>query len=81
MSSEFSNNKLIINANKPFEKDYTEELEQIALSFTSSAAKLSKNKNLLANLSLQNLYDIGYTQGIESILKEKTAFLLMKQNK
>ena len=49
--------------------------------FTTTAEELSKNKNLLSNIDRQDIYDIGYTQGTESILKENTSLLLVKQNK
>lgn len=49
--------------------------------FTSTAEELSRDKNLLSNIGMQDIYDIGYTQGAESILKEKSALLLAKKNK
>ena len=39
--------------------------------FDNTAEELSRNKNLLSNIGMQDIYDIGYTQGTESILKEK----------
>ena len=47
--------------------------------FTRTAEELSRDKNLLSNISMQDIYDIGYTQGAESILKEKASLLLAKQ--
>lgn len=47
--------------------------------FTRTADELSKDRALLENLSFQDIYDIGYTNGSEQILKEKTALLLTKQ--
>jgi hypothetical protein len=47
--------------------------------FTSTAEELSMDKNLLSNIDMQDIYDIGYTQGAESILKEQTSLLLAKQ--
>ena len=47
--------------------------------FASTAEELSRNKNLLTNIGMQDIYDIGYTQGTESILKEKASLLLAKQ--
>lgn len=47
--------------------------------FASTAEELSSNKKLLANIGVQDIYDIGYTQGAESVLKEKTSLLLAKQ--
>lgn len=46
---------------------------------TCTAEELSKNKNLLVRMDFNDIYDIGYTQGTESILKEKTALLLAKR--
>ncbi len=47
--------------------------------FHSTADEISKNKKLLSNISIDDIYDIGYTQGAESILKEKACLLLAKQ--
>ena len=47
--------------------------------FATTAEELSKNQELLANIGVQDIYDIAYTQGTESILKEKAALLLAKQ--
>ena len=47
--------------------------------FNTTAEELSKNQDLLTNIGLQDSYDIGYTQGAESILKEKAALLLAKR--
>lgn len=46
--------------------------------FLRTAEELSKDKNLLKQLDLNDIYDIGYTQGSESILKEKMALLMVK---
>ncbi|MEO8400313.1 MAG: hypothetical protein ABI597_00780 [Gammaproteobacteria bacterium] len=46
--------------------------------FNRSAEDLSKDKNLLENMDIRDIYDIGYTQGSEQIIKEKTALLLAK---
>ena len=48
--------------------------------FDSTAEELSRNKNILSNIGIQDIYDIGYTQGSESVLKEKAALLLAKRN-
>lgn len=45
--------------------------DNTSIRFNSTADELSKNKNLLANIDPQDVYNIGYTQGAESILKEK----------
>jgi len=45
---------------------------------TYTAEELSKNKHLLAHMDFDDIYDIGHTQGTESILKEKAALLLAK---
>ena len=49
--------------------------------FNTTAEELSKNQDLLKNIGLQDSYDIGYTQGAESILKEKAALLLAKRKR
>lgn len=46
--------------------------------FTRTAEELSNDKKLLENMNIHDIYDIGYTQGSEQILKEKTALLLAK---
>lgn len=46
--------------------------------FIRNAEELSINKNLLENMDLHDIYDIGYTNGFESILKEKANLLLTK---
>jgi hypothetical protein len=46
--------------------------------FILSADELSKDKILLYNMNIQDIYDIGYTHGSEAIIKEKTALLLAK---
>lgn len=46
--------------------------------FTSTAEELSLDKNLLSNIGMQDIYDIGYTHGAESILKERVSLLLAK---
>ncbi|MBV8802446.1 MAG: hypothetical protein JO131_05710 [Gammaproteobacteria bacterium] len=47
--------------------------------FNRTAEELSKDNNLLRNMNIHDIYDIGYTQGSEQILKEKTALLLIKK--
>ncbi len=49
------------------------------IKFTRTADELSKDRTLLENLNFQDIYDIGYTNGTEQILKEKTALLLIKR--
>ena len=44
-----------------------------------SAEELSKDKKLLLGMNIEDIYDIGYTQGYESILKEKIGLLLQKR--
>lgn len=46
--------------------------------FTRIADEISRDKTLLLNMDIKDIYDIGFTQGCESILKEKTALLLAK---
>jgi hypothetical protein len=48
--------------------------------FIRSADELSRDKDLLENLNIHDIYNIGYTAGSESILREKTALLLAKKN-
>lgn len=48
--------------------------------FTRTADELHNSKNLFSNISPDDIYDIGYTQGSESILKEKASILLAKKN-
>lgn len=46
--------------------------------FTRTAEEIAADKKLLLNLDITDVYDIGFTQGCESILKEKAALLLAK---
>ncbi len=48
--------------------------------FIRSADELSQDKDLLENLAIHDIYNIGYTAGSESILREKTALVLAKRN-
>ena len=48
--------------------------------FARTADELSEDKNLLLNMDIKDIYDIGYTKGCESILKEKTDLLLAKKS-
>lgn len=50
-----------------------------SISFKRTAQQLSSDKNLLSNIGIQDIYDIAYTRGAESILKEKALLLLAKQ--
>ena len=43
------------------------------------ADEIARDKELLANMDIGDIFDIGYTQGSESVLKEKMALLLAKQ--
>ncbi|MDP1604291.1 MAG: hypothetical protein Q8M03_13610 [Legionella sp.] len=47
--------------------------------FIQTAEEISRDIDVLANMDIQDIYDIGYTQGSESILKEKMALLLAKK--
>lgn len=47
--------------------------------FTRTAEELSKDINLLKNMGVSDIYEIGYTQGSESVLKEKLGIMLLKQ--
>lgn len=55
---------------------YIETNDQIR--FMRTTTELSKDKNILFNMDVNDVYDIGYTQGYESIVKEKMALLLAK---
>ncbi len=46
--------------------------------FIRTAEEISKDKHLLSNMNINDIYDIGYTQGSESVLREKMALLLAK---
>jgi hypothetical protein len=46
--------------------------------FIRTAAELSQDFTVLNNMDIADIYDIGYTQGTETVLKEKTALLLAK---
>jgi hypothetical protein len=48
--------------------------------FTRTAEALSNDKNLLLNMNINDIYDIGFIQGCESILKEKSALILAKRS-
>lgn len=48
--------------------------------FTRTAEELSKDKELLASMSFYDIYDLGYTHGSESLIKERTALMLAKNN-
>lgn len=50
------------------------------LQFTRTANELSKETHILSNLTICDILDVGYTQGSESILKEKLALLLANKN-
>ncbi|HEX4046036.1 MAG TPA: hypothetical protein VHZ76_10280 [Gammaproteobacteria bacterium] len=41
--------------------------------FIRTAEELSKNEDLLSGICIKDIYDIGYTQGTESVFKEKIA--------
>lgn len=47
--------------------------------FDCTAGELSNNKHVLSNMNFQDIYDIGFTKGTETILNEKTAILLATQ--
>jgi hypothetical protein len=71
---------------KIISKKFNKEIQQYIFTiqtlenkhFTRTANEIAQNKELLKNLSFSDVYDIGYTQGSESILKEKLALLLAK---
>jgi hypothetical protein len=43
-----------------------------------TAAEISHEKNILMNLDWLDIYDVGYTHGMEGILKEKCALTLAR---
>lgn len=45
---------------------------------TCTADEISKDKNILMNISKDDVYDVGYTQGSESIIKENKQMLIAK---
>ncbi len=53
-----------------------ETKEQV--NFIRTANEITNDTNLLRNMDFSDIYDIGYTRGCESILKEKAAILLSK---
>jgi hypothetical protein len=48
------------------------------LRFERTAEEISKEKDILLHLDWTDIYDIGYTNGMEGILKEKCALALIK---
>ena len=46
--------------------------------FPRTAVELSSEKDILMNLDWHDVYDVGFTQGMESIIKEKCAITLAK---
>jgi hypothetical protein len=48
--------------------------------FTRTASQLSSNRDLLLNMSKQDVYDVGYSKGSESILNENTSIYNAKFN-
>lgn len=48
--------------------------------FVRSAEEIAGDKMILKNLCIEDVYDVGYTQGSEGILREKL-FLMLKKKK
>ena len=48
------------------------------IKFARTAEEIVKDKQLFNHLSFEDIYNIGYTQGTESIIREKIALLLNK---
>jgi len=48
--------------------------------FVRTANELARDKKTLAGMRFFDIYDIGYTQGSESIVKERAAILLAQKN-
>lgn len=46
-----------------------------------TADEIAKDKIILSQMTFDDIHDIGYTQGFESIIKEKTALLLARSNR
>lgn len=46
------------------------ETKNDGVQFALTASSLNENKNLLLHMSAQDIFDIGYTQGSESVAKE-----------
>lgn len=69
-------------AQKKFDKNLQQHVFVIEtkekIRFIRTANELSKDKHLLNNLDLSDVYDVAFTQGSESILKEKEALFLAK---
>lgn len=74
------------STNKIISKRYDRDLQQFIFTiktkdkvqFSRTADELANDKKLLTNMDINDIYDICYTSGAESILKEKTMLLLAK---
>lgn len=53
--------------------------DQEGCQFKKTAEELANDKKLLSNIGIQDIYDIKFTEGAESILKEKASLLMAKQ--
>ena len=70
-------------------KRFDQELQQYLFTiesndgtkFKKTAEELANDKDLLSYIGIQDIYDIKFTQGAESILKEKALLLAIKENK
>jgi hypothetical protein len=49
--------------------------------FTRTAAELTMSREILRHLSIDDIYDIGYTQGCESILREEIELRVLKNKR
>lgn len=80
LSDKFSKYKIL---SKHFDNELQQYIFTIGtqgqLRFMRTAEELSVDKEILSDLALTDIYDVGFTQGTETILKEKTAFLLAKK--
>jgi hypothetical protein len=47
--------------------------------FERTAEELSYDKDILLNMNTEDVYNVGFTQGSESVLRERVAILLMKK--
>ena len=69
---------------KRFDRDSNQNIFTIETNknqtLSRTANEIAQDKNLLAKMELEDVLDIGYTHGSESVLKEKLALLLLKQN-
>ncbi len=67
-------------------KKYVHELQEFIFTIEThenqtlnrTSNEIANDKKMLGNMDLRDVFDVGYTKGSESILKEKLAILLAK---